>query len=325
MSAEVRRDRWHGADAVTLADGDLAATFLPQVGLLGVALTYAGAELLALPGGLASWRGRHTTGLALLHPWANRLGGWAYEAAGLEVDLSGLPLHDDGAGHPMHGTMLGALRWELDVAGVDGNGALLRARYRYGDDELERAAFPFPHLLTVEARLAQQRLVVTTTVAPTTDRPVPVSFGWHPYLALPTLPRDRWMLHLPERTLVTAGPDGLPTGEERALAAETAVVGARRPDDLFRLSSDRRFWLQAGRHRLTLDLLDGYDHAQVFVPASKRAVCLEPMTAPANALVTGAASLVAAGSAYLAGFALTPSRGGQDAPDPFGLRLIRPA
>jgi aldose 1-epimerase len=48
-----------------------------------------------------------TMGIPLLHPWANRLGGFRYRVAGKDVVLPRgenlIPL--DGAGLPIHGVM----------------------------------------------------------------------------------------------------------------------------------------------------------------------------------------------------------------------------
>jgi len=47
---------------------------------------------LGMGGGLEAWSQRgKTMGIPLLHPWATRLGGWSYDAAGKHVELpSGL-------------------------------------------------------------------------------------------------------------------------------------------------------------------------------------------------------------------------------------------
>jgi aldose 1-epimerase len=87
-----------GEPAVTLAAGELEATFLPGLGLLGTGLRHRGEELLALPGGIQGYRDGHVTGLPILAPWANRLPGRRYRAAGVEVSLEGLDLHTDPGG-----------------------------------------------------------------------------------------------------------------------------------------------------------------------------------------------------------------------------------
>lgn len=51
-------------------------------------LVHEGDELLAQNEGLEAYaRTGATMGIPLQHPWANRLGGWAYEALGRAVDL----------------------------------------------------------------------------------------------------------------------------------------------------------------------------------------------------------------------------------------------
>ena len=112
--ASVRVGQFDGEPAVVLAAGGLEATFLPGLGLLGASLRHQGEELLALPGGVAGYRDGHVTGLPLLAPWANRLAGRRYRAAGVEVDLDGLPLHTDPGGLPIHGTLTAHPGWRLE-------------------------------------------------------------------------------------------------------------------------------------------------------------------------------------------------------------------
>lgn len=72
--------------------GGLAATFVPAAGMLGWSLRDRGAELLGHPVGLAEYAETgEPTGIALLHPWANRLAGPEHEVAGRRVvlDLAG--------------------------------------------------------------------------------------------------------------------------------------------------------------------------------------------------------------------------------------------
>src|SRR5690349_623930 len=95
--------------AVDLAAGPYTARFLPGLGMVGASLTHRGAEHVRFDA--ARYRSGHTSGIPLLHPWANRLSRLTYEADGLWVDLDGAPpvrLHD---GLPIHGTMTAAEGW----------------------------------------------------------------------------------------------------------------------------------------------------------------------------------------------------------------------
>jgi aldose 1-epimerase len=303
----VRMGMVDGEPAVTLAAGQLEASFLPGLGLLGTSLRHRGEELLALPGGVEGYRDGHVTGLPLLAPWANRLPGWRYRAAGVEVDLDGLDLHTDPGGLPIHGTLTAHRGWRLERLAAEADRAVLEAGLDYGDWPELLAAFPFPHRLTVTFALQGASLAVTTTLTATGDRPVPVAFGWHPYLRLPGAPRSAWRLLLPFRTHLELDDRGLPTGKAADEPAEAAPVGERTFDDLYVLDADPaepRLGLEAAGRRLVVGYGDGYDHAQVFAPPGAEFVCLEPMTAPTAALATEATPLVAPGESFSARFTI---------------------
>ena len=77
-------------ETVTLRDpvANVSATFAPGAGMVCCSLRHEGEELLAQNDGLDAYaRTGATMGIPLLHPWANRLDGWAYEALGVDLDL----------------------------------------------------------------------------------------------------------------------------------------------------------------------------------------------------------------------------------------------
>jgi len=132
-----------------------------------------------------------------------------------------------------------------------------------------------------------ERLTVRTTVT-AGDAPVPIAFGFHPYLRLPGTPRAAWRVTVPACRRLHLDQRGLPDGGGRPFALADEPLGARSFDDcLVRLAEPRRFALADGRRRLTVELLDGYPAAQLFAPADQELVCFEPMAAPTNALVSG--------------------------------------
>jgi aldose 1-epimerase len=236
---------WRGAAGLTLAAGELEATFLPDLGMLGASLRHQGKELLALPGGLGGYRRGNVTGLPLLAPWANRLAGRRYRIEGTTVDLDGLALSTDGNGLPIHGTMTARSGWRISRVEAGPQEAGMRASFDYGAWPELLAAFPFPHELTIEIRVAAAVLTVVTILRPTGDRAVPVSFGWHPYLRVPGAPRRTWRLCLPEREHLLLDRLGLPTGTAKAEAAVQQPIGQRTFDDLYSLGDDRRLSLEA--------------------------------------------------------------------------------
>src|SRR5262249_17230833 len=156
------------------------ASFRPDVGMLCASLKFAGEEYVTWPRTLTQFKAGMATAIPPIHPWINRLGAWRYTVAGRTVDLDGLPLPKDNNGLPIHGNPPGA---RFDV--VQHDDARLVARFDYGAHPDKLRAFPFPHTITIDARLdAATGLTLTTRVHATADVAVPISFGWHPYLRL---------------------------------------------------------------------------------------------------------------------------------------------
>lgn len=295
---------FRGAAAVTLGTGDLEATFLPEVGMLGASLRHRGDELLALPDGLAGYRAGHVAGLPLLAPWANRLGSRHYEVAGTRADLTGLRLHTDDNGVPIHGTMTAQDGWEIVATEAGPEAAVLHARFDYGARPDLLAAFPFPHVLDLQARLGPGGLSMSMTLTPTADRPVPLAFGWHPYFRLPGAPRRAWLLALPARHHLALDARGLPTGASEPQEAETAPIAGRTFDDLYELEGTPELSIEGDGRRVSVAYQEGYPFAQVFAPPGKGFACIEPMTAPTNSLVTGGYRPVAPGDSSTARFSI---------------------
>jgi len=286
---------------VTLSSGHgLDTTFLPDLGMIGISLRHNGDEFLALPGGIDRYRAGKLTGLPLLAPWANRLGAFRYAVSGVSVALDGLDLMTDEHGLPIHGTMTARPGWQV----VTVRQRSLTARFEFGSHPDLLASFPFPHELRIDAEVEQATLRIETTLTPTGDRPVPVAFGYHPYLCLPGVPRADVRLRLPRRRHVRLDDRGLPTRDVHVEEHEVQPLGGRSFDDLYQLGDDRVLALSGGGRRLVLDVGEGYGYAQVFTPPSGDAVCLEPMTAPVNALVDGGYPLVPPGESFTATFSL---------------------
>jgi aldose 1-epimerase len=305
--ASIRIHRWRGVAAVTLGSGRLRATFVPDMNMLGASLRLDGEEFLALPGGIGAYPRVRTTGLPLLAPWANRLSGWSYLAGRRRVDLEGLELYTDPNGLPIHGTMSAREGWEVRGVAADGNRARLRAGFDYTGAEL-LAAFPFPHRLEMVVELDGRSLSVVTTIRPLGDRAVPVSFGYHPYFRLPGGRRPAWRLLLPRRRHLELDARGIPTGRGAEAPAEAEPIGSRTFDDLYRLTGQRRLAIQHGGRSLSVRFAAGYPYAQVYAPPGAGFACLEPMTAPTNALVSGDHPVVRPGESFTARFSIRPER-----------------
>src|ERR1700733_13922242 len=149
--------------------------------MIGISLTDSGVELLGQRRGLDAYVANgKTMGIPLLYPWANRLGANTYTAEGATVTLTPGQhgVRADANGLPIHGVLAAYPRWRVTAESADE----LTAEVDFGADPELLASFPFPHLLGVTVRLAEQTLTVRTAVTPTGGDAVPLFFGFPPQL-----------------------------------------------------------------------------------------------------------------------------------------------
>ncbi|HET9730677.1 MAG TPA: aldose 1-epimerase [Acidimicrobiia bacterium] len=289
---------------LTIHAGSYAAMFRPDAGMLCASLSYAGDEYVVWPRTLAEFRAGKATAMPLVHPWANRLARFGYRTAGRRVDLHGVALPLDPNGLPLHGNLFGAA-----FAVLRSEPARVIAKLEYGADPNRLRAFPFPHDLIVDARVdAQRGLTIATIVRPTSDRAVPISFGWHPFLCLPGIARSEWTLHWPACEHVELDSRLIPTGRRTAQPAEAAPIGSRTFDDHYALGRAKRFGISAEGRGVTLRFDGHYPFAQLFVPPRRQLVAIEPMTAEINALGHDRAPIAEPGSTFRAAFTIAVTR-----------------
>jgi len=314
MAATAGERSIDGFEALTLgtsAGGGIEAAFVPAAGMVGCSLRHRGEELLGQRGGLSAYVAeRKTFGIPLLHPWANRLSEWRFPLAGREVaiDPEATPLRRDEHGLPMHGLLSAAGGWEVVRHAAEADAAVLSARFDFAAATALMAAFPFAHEIRLEAVLSGTRLTIATTVLASGDAPVPISFGFHPYLRLPGVDRGEWHVEIPVREQLRLGPRMLPTGERIPVVIDPAPLGTRAFDDAYVAPPNgAAFALEGGGRRIELAFESGFPYAQVFAPPEDPLIAFEPMTTPANALVDGAPVLLAPGDSYRAAFTITVS------------------
>jgi aldose 1-epimerase len=213
----------------------------------------------------------------------------------------------DDHGLPIHGLLNGSPRWTPTVAP---HGWGLSAELDFGAHRDLLAAFPFPHRLRLDVALRRRTLTVRTTLTAEGDHAVPVAFGFHPYLRLPDVPRERWRVELPAMRHLALDARGIPTGASRAAPAEAARLGTRTFDDGYvDLPPAAQFALSGGTRRIVVRFDEGFPAAQVFAPSAVDVICFEPMTAPTNALATGdRLTMLEPGARYTATFSITVER-----------------
>ena len=261
-----------------LTAGSACAEFVPELGMVCASVREGERELLDQRRGLEPYRERgKTMGIPLLYPWANRLSRRNFELAGRPVRLPepGTTIGIDEHGLPIHGAMARLMRWEASARGSG-----LEARLQWRSPEL-LAILPFAHSVHYRARLEPgPELAIEVTVHADAGDPVPVAFGLHPYLRLPPAAAE---IELPECDRLGLDRQGLPDGT-RAVFGPGRFALDRAWDEALALAGGPARFAAPG---FEVSFETGFGYGQVFSPDGADFVCFEPMTAPANALISG--------------------------------------
>jgi aldose 1-epimerase len=311
MIGERTVERLEALTLVSDACGGIEAAFVPEAGMVGCSLLHRSEELLGQRGGLRSYVDQHSTmGIPLLHPWANRVARERFSVADREVrlDRASTAPSLDPDGFPIHGLLAAARGWHVDGHEAVGDGGVLSASFDFGGDPGLTEAFPFPHRVLYEAALRGPTLTITTTIVASDEAPVPISFGYHPYLRLPGVDREKWYVEIPVTERLDLDRHMLPTGGSEPIRIDDGSLGSRTFDDAYRAPpSGAPFVLAGGGRRIELAIGAGYPFAQVYAPNDDEVIAYEPMTAPTNALVTAGADLpvLEPGGRYEATFSVT--------------------
>ncbi|KUI28657.1 aldose epimerase [Mycobacterium sp. IS-1496] len=273
-------------EPVTLHDpsSSVTATYVPTAGMICTSLADDGVEFLGQRRGVQAYiTSGKTMGIPILYPWANRLSATKYAIDGGVVTLTpGVAgVRTDEHGVPIHGVLGAYPGWVV----VEQTADTLVAEVNWSDRPRLLATFPFPHVLTMAVTLADRTLTVETTVTPSAATPVPLCYGYHPYLQIPDVPRAQWRLRSPAMRRLAVDTWGLPTGATEPWAGGDAPLGDTELDDGFDQVGDGAvFVLSGGDRRVQVTFEKGYPAAQLFAPGSDDLIAVEPMAAPTDAL-----------------------------------------
>ncbi|BBZ06028.1 aldose 1-epimerase [Mycolicibacterium doricum] len=283
---------------VTLRDpsSSMTATYVPSAGMICTSLADDGVEFLGQRRGVQAYiTSGKTMGIPILYPWANRLSAAKYAIDGGVVTLTpGVAgVRTDEHGVPIHGVLGAYPGWRVTEQSAN----TLVAEVNWSDKPRLLATFPFPHILTMAVTLAERTLTVETTVTPSAAAPVPLCYGYHPYLQIPGVPRAQWQLQSPPMRHLPVDTWGLPTGATEEWAGGNITLGDTELDHGFdEVEEGSVFTLTDGDRRVELTFEKGYRAAQLFAPPTDELVAVEPMAAPTDALRRDNHRVAAAGA-----------------------------
>ncbi len=168
----------------------------------------------------------------------------------------------------------------------------------------EEQGYPFPYRLEVIYQLSMEGGFSCKTVVTNTGKTnMPLGDGWHPYLQLNGKSIDGLELQIHQCQRLLVNELMIPTGEREAFVAfnkptspkghnfddgfelaETAVASSVLFDPNAKVGIE--VWQEAGKGK--------YKYLQIYTPPHRKAIAIEPMSCPADALNNGDGLLILA-------------------------------
>ncbi|WP_199431314.1 aldose 1-epimerase family protein [Qaidamihabitans albus] len=227
----------------------------------------------------------------VLLPWPNRTkdARWTYRGEPQRLEMT-----EPKRGNAIHGLVRNR-EWQLLEHA--------ESSIRMAIDIVDEPGWPVPLHAVIDYELAPRELTVTHELRNDGESPVGVGVGTHPYLRIGDVPTDELTLTLPAtRVRPYDADEQLPYAEERDVAGTEYDLRAGRPvaeldlDTAFgglEAADDDRYHHLLAHDETTLDVWTerSFGWVQVFTPGELgsrgRAIAIEPMTCPADALNSG--------------------------------------
>ncbi len=219
---------------------------------------------------------------AKLSPFPNRIknGNYAFEEKEYQLKINKAP-------NAMHG-----LCWNLPFTIKEQNASeskafvILQTNYN-----AISPGYPFTYHIEIEYVLDKKGFTCTTSIANTDKASIPIGDGWHPYFVTGSK-ADTIKLQLPQNKQMELK-DAIPTGKyiRENLFTSPTLLNDTKLDDCFELSRTEGMvetklideqknttiiiWQKTGKR--------GYNFLQVYIPADRNSIAVEPMSCAPDA------------------------------------------
>jgi aldose 1-epimerase len=225
----------------------------------------------------------------LLFPFPNRINEGKYVFGGEKHQL---PINEVTRGHALHGLLYKA-DFEVVAQGASATGAFLILEYE-ADGKAE--GYPFKYLIDLDFRLKDDGFSCKVVVQNLEEKEIPVGMGYHPTFKLGGR-IDEMLLKLPIHSQLELDSRMIPTGNE--LAFDKYLEFTRIESD----SLNHAFHVDEENALAVTQLYDPkqnaslvvwqytgsnqFNYLQIYTPASREGLAIEPMTCAPNAFNNG--------------------------------------
>ena len=153
--------------------------------------------------------------------------------------------------------------------------------------------YPYKCDIGLKFKLSDKGFACTTTVHNKGKLPLPLGDGWHPYFKLETETIDNLILMMPPVRYMPTDARKLPSGNTVSYLDffQPSVIGDTQLDHGFKVLAQTGKASTLLQNPTTNTLLEiwqtcgtqNYDYLQIYTPADRKTIAIEPMTCAADA------------------------------------------
>ena len=299
--------REQGIEVVELSSDKTTLKIAVSLGNTLFSFTRNETELLYFPFSLEEYKtSGKLAGNPFMHPWANRLEG---DHITIELhkhffpsDLNKLIYRDEN-GLPIHGLLLKTDKWRTETVEQTESFIYHQAALEFNDPDWLRL-FPFEHFLDMKTYLHEDEICIEMGIYNSGDKPMPLSFGFHPYFLIDPLKSVGLQLTIPMKDVLRVTHQLIPNWslipKERLweFSGNKISLAENYFDHCFTDFTEQKFFhVEQAPREFDLHPDDGYQFVQIYAPNEKDKpyICIEPMQATANALNTNSCKMLEPG------------------------------
>jgi len=248
-------------ETITLKQGEVEVDVVPARGALVSGLRVSGTDVLYLDRGTLDDTTKNVRGgIPLLFPFAGKLDGGRFLAAGTEMKQHGFGRNK---------------AWEIVSRGAS------QLRVALEPDAETHAVYPYLFSTDHTVALLPRGVQIELLVHNRDSRPLPVSPGWHPYFAC------------------DAEQKALVTGDAKGLAETVHGDSAEFDFGVPAPVAGRGRFLIPGLGVMSLSFSPEMRHLQFWSQPGKNFICIEPFFGPNNTINTTRRREIPPGAAHL--------------------------
>jgi aldose 1-epimerase len=293
MTHQIQKYAEDNFEIIELKNNFISARIVVNIGNTLFSIEHGNHEKLYFPYSLNEYKtNTKLAGNPFMHPWANRLEGEYIQVENQQYffpENNKYLLYRDGNNLPLHGLLLKSDKWETIELYNDEQTCYHLAEFKFEDSNL-LSLIPFKHKILMKHQLINNELKIETTLINEDEKPMPVSFGFHPYFIKTN---ENATLKIPADEVIEVNDIMIPTGnffnknkKWNFINDEISLKNNAFDDGFQQLKRNENQISEFFSDNLKIAFGKNFPFAQIYAPSNtdKPYVCIEPMTAATNAL-----------------------------------------